>query len=80
MKKKRDYKEEYRDYHGTSMQKKDRAGRNTARAAAMSSGRVSKGDGKHIDHKDNNPRNNSSSNTRVMSARGNLNRPRRKIG
>ena len=80
MKKKRNYKEEYREYHGTSTQKKDRASRNTARAAAISSGKVRKGDGKQIDHKNNNPRDNSPGNTRVMSARGNLNRPRRKIG
>ena len=37
----------------------------------MKQGRVRKGDGKHIDHKDGNPNNNSPSNLRVMSAKKN---------
>lgn len=47
----RDYKEEYRKYHGTPEQKKKRAMRNAARRKAEREGRVSKGDGKEIDHK-----------------------------
>lgn len=46
----RDYKKEYKDYHGTPEQKKRRAQRNTARRRAESSGSVSKGDGKEVDH------------------------------
>ena len=46
----RDYKKEYRDYHGTSEQKKRRAQRNAARAEAAKSGKVKKGDGKEVDH------------------------------
>lgn len=47
----RDYKKEYREYHGTPEQKKNRATRNAARRAAMQRGTVKKGDGKEIDHK-----------------------------
>lgn len=46
----RDYKKEYRDYHGTPEQKKRRAQRNAARRKAASQGKVSKGDGKEVDH------------------------------
>lgn len=48
---KRNYDEEYKKYQGTEKQKKNRAKRNTARRQAESSGLVSKGDGKDIDHK-----------------------------
>ncbi len=47
----RDYKKEYRDYGGTEEQKKRRAQRNAARRKAIREGKVSKGDGKEIDHK-----------------------------
>tara|TARA_X000001388_G_C2234809_1_gene124804 strand:- start:10922 stop:12955 length:2034 start_codon:yes stop_codon:yes gene_type:complete len=67
----RDYKKEYREYHGTEQQKKRRAGRNHARREAEKNGQVEKGDGKDIDHKDHNPLNNSSSNTRVRSKSAN---------
>jgi HNH endonuclease len=66
MAKARDYKAEYKATHGTAKGKKDRASRNKARAEAMKAGKVRKGDGKEIDHKDFNPRNNSSSNLRVV--------------
>jgi len=49
-KKKRNYKKEYEDFHGTPKQKKNRAARNTARATAAKAGRVHKGDGKEVDH------------------------------
>ena len=49
-KKPRDYKKEYRDYHGTSEQIKRRAQRNAARANAVDSGAAHKGDGKEVDH------------------------------
>ena len=79
MRKARDYRKEYRDYHGKPNQIRDRASRNGARAAAVKSGKASKGDGKHVDHKDNNPRNNASGNVRVMPRKANHSRPRRKI-
>jgi len=47
----RNYKQEYADYHGTGTQKKNRAARNGARATMASAGKVSKGDGKEVDHK-----------------------------
>lgn len=46
----RDYKKEYREYHGTAAQKKRRADRNQARRKAIKEGRVKKGDGKELDH------------------------------
>ena len=47
----RDYKKEYREYHGTSEQKKNRAQRNAARRDAVKRGVAKKGDGKEVDHK-----------------------------
>lgn len=52
----RDYKKEYQATQGTDKGKKDRAGRNRARAQMMKAGKVSKGDGKEVDHKNHNPR------------------------
>ena len=63
----RNYKKEYDDYHGTKRQKKRRAARNKARRHMERAGRVSKGDGKEVDHKDFNPENNSPSNLRIVS-------------
>jgi 5-methylcytosine-specific restriction endonuclease McrA len=48
--KKRPYKKEYEEYQGTPEQIKKRAQRNKARAELMKDGRVSKGDGKDVDH------------------------------
>lgn len=50
MAKKRDYRKEYDDYHGSPEQKKRRAQRNSARSKAQKSGKVRKGDGKEVDH------------------------------
>lgn len=57
-----------REYNSKPSSKKDRASRNAARSEAMKDGKVRKGDGKDIDHKDSNPRNNKKGNTQVMSA------------
>lgn len=46
----RDYKKEYREYHGSDEQKKRRAQRNSARRKAEKDGKVRKGDGKEVDH------------------------------
>ena len=62
----RNYRDEYDSYHGSESQKKRRAARNKARRKLEQSGRVRKGDGKDVDHKDGNPLNNSSANIRVM--------------
>lgn len=48
--KKRDYKKEYKEYHGTPLQKKRRADRNRARRQAERKGLVRKGDNKEVDH------------------------------
>tara|TARA_R110001632_G_scaffold118660_1_gene231086 strand:- start:112 stop:330 length:219 start_codon:yes stop_codon:yes gene_type:complete len=63
----RDYKKEYNSYHAKPEQKKNRASRNKARTLLSSSGRVRKGDGRDVDHRDGNPRNNSKSNLSVIS-------------
>lgn len=57
-----------REYNSKASSKKDRASRNAARSEAMKNGQVRKGDGKDVDHKDSNPRNNKKGNTQVMSA------------
>ena len=62
----RDYKEEYRKYHGTKRYKIDRAARNKVRRKAIREGRVQKGSNHDIDHKDGNPRNNRPSNLRIV--------------
>ena len=46
----RNYRTEYDNYQGTEEQKKRRAERNAARAKLMKAGKVSKGDGKDVDH------------------------------
>lgn len=67
MEKARNYKLEYKATHGTAKGKADRASRNKARAEAIKAGKVRKGDGKEIDHKNFRPRDNSPSNLRVVS-------------
>jgi len=47
----RDYSAEYKAYHSSPLQKKRRAARNKARRTLEREGRVSKGDGKDVDHK-----------------------------
>ena len=54
-------------YNSKPEQVKRRTARNTARRRMIASGRAKKGDGKDVDHKDGNPRNNSKSNLRIQS-------------
>lgn len=61
-------------YNARPEQKKRRAARGRARYAAEKAGKVRKGDGKDIDHKDGNPNNNSPSNLRVTSRKHNRSR------
>ena len=49
-KRKRNYKKEYAQYHSKPDKVKDRARRNAARKKAADSGKVKKGDGKHVHH------------------------------
>jgi hypothetical protein len=62
---KRNYRKEYDNYHGKPEQRKNRAGRVKARRLLIKLGKVRKGDGKDVDHKDGNPRNNGKHNLRV---------------
>ena len=67
----RNYRGEYDNYHARPEQKKRRAGRNAARSKLMQSGRVRKGDGKDVAHKDNNPLNSVAKNMKMESKRSN---------
>jgi hypothetical protein len=70
-KRERDYKQEYKSYHGKPEQIAARASRNSARAAEVKAGRVRKGDGKEVDHKDGNPMNNAKSNRQILTRTAN---------
>lgn len=70
-KRKRDYKKEYREYHGTAEQIKRRAQRNKARRKAAKDGRVRKGDGKEVHHVGAPRKGRLPSKTRVISKRAN---------
>lgn len=63
----RNYKKEYKNYHSKPEQVKNRASRNKARRLMEAKGRVKKGDGKDVDHKNSNPTDNSPGNLRVTS-------------
>ena len=75
---KRDYKKEYANYHSKPEQRANRSKRVLARRKLEKEGRVQKGDGKDVDHKDGNPQNNSNGNLRVMSANKNRGRDNNK--
>ena len=64
----RNYRAEYDNYHSSPKQKKNRAARNAARAKLLKSGRVKKGDGKDVTHRNGNPRDNSAKILGVLSA------------
>lgn len=70
---KRNYRKEYDNYHGTAEQRKKRSKRVLARRKLEKEGKVSKGDGKDVDHK--NPLRsgggNGRSNLRVRSRKSN---------
>ena len=70
-KKKRNYRKEYDSYHAKPAQKKARASRNSARKKMAKSGKVRKGDGREVDHKNGDPRDNRRKNLRVVSRRTN---------
>jgi hypothetical protein len=63
---KRDYSAEYRDYHSKPEQIKNRASRNAARKKMEDAGKVRKGDGLDVDHKNGRPTDNRPSNLRAM--------------
>lgn len=74
----RNYKKEYENYQGTPEQIKKRSMRNKARRKMMKAGKVRKGDGKDVDHK--NPISkgggNALSNLRVQTDNANRSFPR----
>lgn len=76
----RNYKKEYKNYHSKPEQKKNRAIRNNARRRLESEGRVTKGDGKDVDHKIplSKGGSNQKNNLRVRAASSNRSFPRTK--
>ena len=74
----RNYTSEYRKYQKKQVQKKNRASRNAARNLLMKSGRVKKGDGKDVAHKNGNPRDNRLKNLAVVRKSKNRSYPRTK--
>jgi hypothetical protein len=75
-KKTRDYEKEYKNYHSSPKQVKDRMARNRANYKMKKEGRIKKGDGKDVDHRDGNPHNNSSKNLRIVGKSKNRSRKR----
>lgn len=60
-----------RAYNSKESSKADRASRNSARAEAVKAGKAKKNDGKDVDHKNMNPRDNSKGNLKVISKSAN---------
>ena len=67
----RDYKKEYENYHKRPEQRRRNDSRKAARRLMVKKHGASKLAGKDIDHKDRNPKNNSTSNLRIQSKRTN---------
>lgn len=74
----RNWRKEYDNYHSTEEQKKNRAKRNAARRKMERAGKVSKGDGKDVDHKSGIKAGNGKGNLRVRSKSANRSFPRTK--
>tara|TARA_R100000995_G_scaffold51441_1_gene24862 strand:- start:356 stop:613 length:258 start_codon:yes stop_codon:yes gene_type:complete len=74
----RNYATEYKKYQKKQTQKKNRASRNAARNLLAKSGRVKKGDGKDVAHKNGNPRDNRLKNLTVVRKSKNRSYPRTK--
>lgn len=71
VKRKRDYRKEYDSYHGKPEQRKRRSDRNKSRRKMEKAGKVRKGDGKDVHHRDRNTANQSSKNLSVTSRKKN---------
>lgn len=67
----RNYRKEYDNFHGKEKEKRRRAQRNAANRKKKKEGKISKGDGNDVHHKDGNPMNNSSGNLTVISKKKN---------
>ena len=72
----RNYTTEYKKYQKKQAQKKNRASRNAARNLMLKTGRVKKGDGKDVAHKNGNPKDNSLKNLAVVRKSKNRSYPR----
>jgi len=75
-KKNRNYKREYKIYHGKPEQIKRRAQRNAARRKMVKVGRARKGDGMDVNHKSYNTANNTLGNLEMMTKSKNRSRNR----
>mgnify|MGYP003625179974 CR=1 FL=1 len=64
----RNYRKEYDEFHGKPKQRKARGARNAANSAMRKAGKIKKGDGKDVHHKDHNPMNNSPGNLTAISS------------
>jgi len=73
----RNYAKEYKTHHGEPEQIKRRDARNKARAIMVKQGVVRKGDGLHINHKNNNPFDNRPSNLRAVTHKANLSKKKK---
>lgn len=69
----RDYKREYKEYHSSPEQRKNRSLRTVARNQAIAEGKAARGDGKDLDHKRalSKGGSNAKSNQRMVSASSN---------
>lgn len=67
-------KHEYDKFQSSTKAKRDRASRNKARRLFEREGKVHKGDGEVVDHKDSNPEDDRQSNLRVMTKSANAGR------
>ena len=74
----RNYRKEYDRYHGTPEQRARRSARVLSRRKAVKAGKVKKGDGKDVHHKDGNPKNKAQSNLVAKSKSKNRSFPRTK--
>lgn len=72
----RNYRTEYQNYQGTPEQRRRNDARKKARRLMEKEGKVRKGDGKDVDHKNGNPKDNSKKNLRVTTKTSNRSFPR----
>ena len=68
----RDYKKEYKDYHGKPKQIKERASRNKARSIMVKLHGKEKCYNMHVDHIDHDPMNNNINNLRLLKPSENM--------
>ena len=72
----RNYTSEYANYQGTPAQRQRNDARKAARRKMAAIGEVKRNDGKDVDHKNGNPKDNSTKNLRVTTKKLNRSFPR----